>query len=180
MIFLVFLLDITEFSQILHFCSSNSREIVQREEFLHLELGQLVNLLKCDEIVVKSEEQVYEYVLAWIQFDLDDRQQYLAEIMADVHFPMMHKEYLALRVLTEPLVRNNPYCMDFITEALKYHLFKGDPSLSVHSARTRPRLNWIKHLLIVSRSTNSVELYDLRDGRVQQGADMPMNRFRCV
>lgn len=147
----------------------NSREIVQRKAFLYLERERLVNLLKCEEIIVKSEEQVYESVLAWIQFDSSSRQQYLDELMAIVRFPMMPREYLVSRVETDPLFQDNPQCKDFISEAIEYHNFLGHLKLSVAS-RTQPRLHRREYLLVVGGLSNElVELYDLRDGRPHLG-----------
>jgi kelch-like protein 2/3 len=58
-----------------------------------------------------------------------------------VRLPLLSQEYLIQRVETEPLLRSNSLCKDFIIEAMKFHLLKGDLKLqmSLSSPRTKPR-----------------------------------------
>jgi kelch-like protein 2/3 len=63
-------------------------------------------------------------VIEWIRYDLDDRKDSLAELMAHVRLPLVSKDYLVQRVDDEPLIKESVGCKDFLIEAFKYHLVR--------------------------------------------------------
>ena len=69
------------------------------------------------------------------------RSQFLPALIEQVRLPLLSQEYLIQRVEVEPLLRSNSLCKDFIIEAMKFHLLKGDLKLqmSLTSPRTKPR-----------------------------------------
>lgn len=134
--------------------------------------------------MVTTEEKVYESVITWIQFDTTLRQDYLAELMAHVRLPLLTQEYLVTRVENEPLLKVDLMCKDFIIEALKYHLLKGEAKNSFKTPRTIPRqsIGMPKILLVIGgqapKAIRSVECYDLREEKWYQAAEMPTRRCR--
>jgi kelch-like protein 10 len=55
---------------------TNFTEIsLKSEEFLQLELEQLIMILNTDELNVKSEEAVFDAVIRWIDYKVDERKQ---------------------------------------------------------------------------------------------------------
>ena len=50
--------------------------------------------------------------------------------MEHVRLPLLSQDYLLNRVDSEPLLKTNDSCKDFIIEAMKYHLLKGETILS--------------------------------------------------
>ena len=102
---------------------------------------QVAQLIASDTITVPSEEKVFESVISWINFNTDERSGYLPQLLEHVRLPLLSQEYLLNRVESEPLLKTNDNCKDFIIEAMKYHLLKGDLklSMSLTSPRTKPR-----------------------------------------
>lgn len=82
---------------------------------------------------------MYESVIAWIQFNPNDRRVHLPELMENVRLPLIGQEYLVSRVENEPLLKEDLHCKDYIIEALKYHLLKGDAKTNFKTSRTIPR-----------------------------------------
>lgn len=163
-----------------------SSEIIQYDEFFNLQHEQVASLIKNDHLTVTSEEKVYESVIAWIQFNPNDRRIHLPELMENVRLPLIGQEYLVSRVENEPLLKEDLHCKDYIIEALKYHLLKGDAKTNFKTSRTIPRqpVGLPKILLVVGgqapKAIRSVECYDLRDERWYQAAEMPSRRCRYV
>ncbi len=83
--------------------------------------------------------QVFECVIEWIRYDLDDRKDSLAELMAHVRLPLVSKDYLVQRVDDEPLIKESVGCKDFLIEAFKYHL--------VRDAQKKA-FKWVRKLLL--------------------------------
>lgn len=59
------------------------------EEFHHLDVGQLVALLKDDKINVASEEEVFDAVIAWVQYDINGRQKLFQSLCECVRFQLV-------------------------------------------------------------------------------------------
>ncbi|KAK4874728.1 hypothetical protein RN001_014088 [Aquatica leii] len=161
-------------------------EVIECEEFLTLTNQQVSKLISSDRLTVPSEEKVFECVISWVQHDLVERQRYLSLLMEHVRLPLMSQEYLVQRVEEEPLLKCDLQCKDYIIEALKYHLLKGDNKIcSIKTPRTKPRqpVGLPKVLLVVGgqapKAIRSVECYDFREERWYQVAEMPTRRCRA-
>jgi hypothetical protein len=61
-----------------NFNRTNFTEIsLKSEEFLELELEQLILILNSDELNIKSEEAVFDAVIRWIDYKVDERKKVL-------------------------------------------------------------------------------------------------------
>ncbi|ETN63611.1 ring canal kelch protein [Anopheles darlingi] len=160
-------------------------EVCQFEEFLNLTSDQVVNLIKSDRLSVPTEERVYECVITWIQYDVPGRQHNLADLMEHVRLPLLAQDYLVQHVEKEQLMKGDLQCKDYIIEALKYHLLKGEQKTSFKTPRTIPRqpVGLPKVLLVIGgqapKAIRSVECYDLREEKWYQVAEMPTRRCRA-
>ena len=104
-------------------------EVLECDEFLGLQPDQVAELIASDTITVPCEEKVFEAVITWINSSSEERLQFLPQLMEHVRLPLLSQEYLLNRVESEPLLKTNDSCKDFIIEAMKFHLLKGDPTL---------------------------------------------------
>ena len=145
-------------------------EVLECDEFYGLSPDQVSQLIASDTITVPSEEKVFESVISWINFSPDQRSQYLHQLLEHVRLPLLSQEYLLNRVEGEPLLKTNDHCKDYIIEAMKYHLLKGDMklSMSLTSPRTKPRqpIGLPKVMLAIGgqapKAIRSVECYDFK------------------
>lgn len=55
------------------FTQHNFQEVMESEEFLLLPVGQLVDIICSDELNVRSEEQVFNAVMAWLKYNVTER-----------------------------------------------------------------------------------------------------------
>lgn len=105
--------------------------------------------------------------------------------MEYVRLPLLSQEYLVQRVEKEPLLKDDLLCKDYLIEALKYHLLKGEQKSAFKTPRTIPRapVGLPKILLVIGgqapKAIRSVECYDLREERWYQAAEMPTRRCRA-
>lgn len=162
-----------------HFC-----EVIQFEEFLNLSYDHVLALIKNDQLLA-SEEKVYESAIAWIYFDAPNRTTFIAQLMEHVRLPLLSQEYLMTRVENEPLFAGDFQCKDFLIEALKFHLLKGELRNTLKTPRTIPRqpVGLPKVLLVIGgqapKAIRSVEYYDLREEKWFLAAEMPNRRCRA-
>jgi len=162
-------------------------EVLECDEFYALTADQVARLISSDTITVPSEEKVFESVISWIQHDIDSRTQFLPVLVEHVRLPLLSQDYLIQRVETEPLLKADSSCKDFIIEAMKFHLLKGDMKLqmTLTSPRTKPRqpVGLPKVMLAIGgqapKAIRSVECYDFKEDRWFHLSEMPGRRCRC-
>ena len=62
----------------------NFSSVVESEDFLRLEVEQLLELLSADDLCVESEESVFEAALKWIKHDPAQRERFLVDVLEKV------------------------------------------------------------------------------------------------
>ncbi|XP_078072034.1 kelch-like protein 18 [Mustelus asterias] len=160
-------------------------EVSMSEEFLALPFEEVFELVARDELNVKSEEQVFEAVLAWIRFDRDSREEYLPQLLTKVRLPLCRPQFLTDRVQQDDLVRCCHKCRDLVDEAKDYHLM---PERRPHlpSFKTRPRcctsiaglIYAVGGLNSAGDSLNVAEVFDPIANRWERCQEMTTSRSR--
>lgn len=106
------------------FILENFVAVSKSEEFLRLGVSQIEKLISLDDVIVESEEQVYEAVISWVKHDVDNRKNDFPLLLSKVRLGCMSKYYIAGYVETEELVTDNLECTKLLYEAMKsYALF---------------------------------------------------------
>ena len=93
------------------------------KEFGMLDVTALKRIISSDDIFVYREEQVYEAVLEWINFDFENRKKHFEELFSGVRLFSMSKFYLRDYVETEALVIESASCNKMLFEAMKSFAF---------------------------------------------------------
>lgn len=101
------------------FILDNFVAVSKSEEFLHLSFTEVGNLISLDDVIVETEEQVYEAVISWVKHDLENRKEEFARLLSKVRLGCMSKYYLVEYVETEELVTGNLECTKLLYEAMK-------------------------------------------------------------
>ncbi|XP_019730538.1 kelch-like protein 18 isoform X2 [Hippocampus comes] len=108
------------------------------EEFLTLRTDELLELVACDELNVKTEEQVFEAALSWVHHDRVNRESLLPELLSKIRLPLCRPQFLTERVQQEELVRCCHKCRDLLDEAKDFHLMlERRPHLPAFKTRQR-------------------------------------------
>ena len=82
---------------------------------------------------------MFEAVVTWVNYQPQQREQYLPELMQHVRLPLLSRDYLVERVETEPLIKRSFACKDYLIEAMKYHLLPRNQRMNIQTPRTRSR-----------------------------------------
>ncbi|BHF76075.1 distal tubule morphoproteinsis [Sparganum proliferum] len=139
----------------------------QGEEFINLSKDQLIQLISNDHIRV-AEEQVFEAVLRWIRHRPETRQADAAEVCSHVRFALLPRDYLVRLSQSDAFLFQNPWCKDYLLEAMGYHLLPWEHKRRVTSERMKPRtpVGLPKTLIVLGgqapKAIRSVEWYDFR------------------
>jgi kelch-like protein 20 len=166
------------------YLQNNFIDVVESDEFLLLPFNQLVEIISNDELNVRCEEQVYQACMNWLNYDLDERRPYLAQLMSHVRLPLLDTKFLVTKVGTDPLIRQDQICRDLIDEAKDYHLLPQERAAIQH-VRTRPRKPVITGEVLFAvggwcsgDAIASVEMYDPQVSS-EWKIVAPMSKRRC-
>ena len=93
-------------------------ELVSRtEEFLKLDLAEVKKYLEMDDIIVRSEESIFECILRWIETDPKAREESFEDLITAVRFPLVSEHYLQTVLQPHPRVKTSTLCQDLIRKA---------------------------------------------------------------
>lgn len=141
----------------------------QDDEFVKLSSDQLIELISSDRLAV-SEDQVFEAVLRWIAHNPGKRQTEAQNLCSHVRFALLPRDYLVRLSQSDNFLTVNPWCKDYLIEALSYHLLPWDQKLRMASERTKPRtpVGLPKILLVIGgqapKAIRSVECFEFQGG----------------
>uniref|UniRef100_UPI003590228B kelch-like protein 24 n=1 Tax=Myxine glutinosa TaxID=7769 RepID=UPI003590228B len=109
--------------------------VSMQQEFLELQLPELLEFLSSDDLNVESEEVVFEALMRWVHCAPTTRITQLSAVLATVRLPLLGPAYLVKAVEGDALIRGVPECFPLLQEARRHHVLGKE----VESTRTRPR-----------------------------------------
>eukprot|EP00102_Acyrthosiphon_pisum_P025126 XP_016662336.1 PREDICTED: ring canal kelch homolog isoform X3 [Acyrthosiphon pisum] len=138
-------------------------EVVKSDEFLSLSSEDVIKIISCNDLAVPYEEKVFESVIKWVKQDLDQRKDFLKELMEHVRLPLIaSRPGIFLNIVNEPLLKNNPKCIGYVTEAYHFNLQKSAQYFTIpQTIRCKPRQFGDSHkvILMFNRSDTSPMCY---------------------
>uniref|UniRef100_A0A0A9YPI4 Kelch-like protein diablo n=1 Tax=Lygus hesperus TaxID=30085 RepID=A0A0A9YPI4_LYGHE len=145
----------------------------QSVEILDLSVEDITEIIGSEELNVKSEEVVWEFVLRWINFDPENRKHHIVVLMSQIRLGLMDTHFFLESVKEHEYVSTNEQCRPKIIDTLRF-LY----DLEMITQRTgevstpeiaRPR---IPHEILFALGgwsggspTNYIETYDTRADR---------------
>ena len=165
------------------FAVKNFSEVARSEEFLTLSPEEVVEMISREELNVRTEEEVFEAISAWVRRELDERKDFLPELLKNVRLPLISPQYLCDTVSSDELIRSNLACRDLVDEAKDY-LLMPERRCKLQSIRTKPRrcseaaglIYAIGGLTSSGEALSTVETYDTLTGQWLPG--LPMSTLR--
>lgn len=118
------------------FLVDNFSVISQTEEYLTTNAEQLLEIVSSEELVIYSEEELYEGILRWVQHDFDNRLRFFHDLFAKVRLRDVKGPYLAETIANEKLVKEDPACSDLLMRNILDCYVKTDsPSSALQASR---------------------------------------------
>ena len=106
----------------LKYIEVNFLNIVRGREFMSVETDTVCRILSLENIAITCEEQVYEAVIGWLNYDIEGRREDAYRVLQTIRFPSMNREYLMHITDNEPIIRDDPNCLQLIINAIQSHM----------------------------------------------------------
>uniref|UniRef100_A0A3P8VPR9 Kelch like family member 10 n=1 Tax=Cynoglossus semilaevis TaxID=244447 RepID=A0A3P8VPR9_CYNSE len=124
-----------------HYIFHHFEEVFSCEEFLHLTMQELNEILGRDELSVKKEGTVFEAILHWVAHKPKERCKNLAMLFSKFRVALTSAQYIHSYVLTNEFVRSNAECIEMVSDAVKtIHQSKFSDGTVLRDPLARPRL----------------------------------------
>ena len=164
------------------FVQDNFQKVIESEEFLLLPVEQLIGIISNDELNVSSEEQAYNALRDWINYDVADRRKHLADVLEHVRLPQLHPKFLVETVGADRMIKADETCRDLVDEAKNYLLLPHERTYRT-GPRFRPRKRvWRGEVLFAiggwcsGDAIHTVECYDPHKNEWRMVASMSKRR----
>ncbi|XP_022792409.1 kelch-like protein 2 [Stylophora pistillata] len=107
------------------FIHENFASVAVMDEFLSLEAKEVERWISSDEIVVKTEADVFQIAERWVEHNKSERKAGFEELLRHVRLVFVSRDYL-LNVVTNELVRDSADCFRLVSDAIKLTTFSTD------------------------------------------------------
>lgn len=114
-------------------------DIQSSPEFYRLPSTDLEEIVADDDLNVRNEEQVYEAIHAWVNFDVLSRQSVFADLLSHVRLPFIARQFLLSTIDKDPLVASSLASRELVAEALTYKMASSRDKKLTQNERTRRR-----------------------------------------
>ncbi|XP_063857551.1 kelch-like protein 5 isoform X3 [Scylla paramamosain] len=152
------------------YTAEHFQEVMQHQEFVQLPPEEAAHLLASEDLNVPSEELIFQALMVWLKYDLEERTKNMADLLSLVKLPLLSPQFLTDHIETNALFKENRECQELILEALKYHLLPERRS-ALQSPRTKPRKSTVGDMYVVggmdsnkgiAAGSTGIERYNLR------------------
>ena len=117
----------TELTEI--YCSVinlNFSDVLKTDDFLNLDMKQVMEWVSSDDVNVKAEEEVFTGIVEWVSHNRSERESCFPDLIRQVRLRPSSQDILLKKLVNEDLVTTNIECMNFVLRAI----IDSDESLS--------------------------------------------------
>ena len=107
-------------------------QISEEESILNLPVHQIETFLQSDYLTTDGEERVFEYILKWVNKDVEKRKQYFPQLFKHVRLQFIPIKYVVATIGEHELVKRFNECRDLVNDAILYYF------APTKSAATKP------------------------------------------
>ncbi|XP_078351589.1 kelch-like protein 3 [Oculina patagonica] len=99
--------------------NSNFSAVIQTDDFLSLDMKQVMEWVSSDDVTVNAEEEVFKGIVKWVSHNRSEREADFAALLHQVRLISISHEYLFNDLVEEELIKTNNECLNFVLAAMK-------------------------------------------------------------
>ena len=101
------------------FIVENFVAVAGTEDFLNLNVEEIVEWISSDEIIVKEEEEVFQVIVKWMETNQKSKDVGFLQLLSHVRCMYVSRSYVFSIMLQHPLVNTSPACTKFILDIMR-------------------------------------------------------------
>ena len=104
----------------------NFSDVMKTDDFLNLDMKQVMEWVSSDDINVRAEEEVFTGIVDWVSHNRSEREVCFPDLIRQVRLRSSSQDILLKKLVNEDLVTTNIECMNFVLRSI----IESDESLS--------------------------------------------------
>ena len=107
--------------------NSNFSVVMETEDFLNLDVKQVMEWVLSDDVIVSAEEHIFQGIVKWVSHNKSEREDYFLELLSQVRMTSVSQDFLLNQLPKEELViSNSKIGLNFVLDAMKRKLSEAD------------------------------------------------------
>ena len=99
--------------------NSNFSAIMERHDFLNLDIKQVMEWVSSDDITVNAEDEVFRGIVNWVSHNRNKREVELPRLLREVRLVSIPQDFLLNVLVKEDLVSTNKVCLNFVLDCMR-------------------------------------------------------------
>nr|XP_018671641.2 kelch-like protein 12 isoform X5 [Ciona intestinalis] len=137
----------------------NFDQVSTQQKFFEMDEVEMEKLISSDELVIESEEVVYECMVGWVKHHLQTRKQYFPTLFKHLRLQYVRLDYLSRNIKKEGLVREFLDCRDLVEDAFYFHV---KPDL-FEKQKPRKSCYPCKELIFIPNKQQNIASYNMTE-----------------
>ena len=101
--------------------NSNFSVVMQTEDFLNLDVKQVMEWVSGDDVIVNAEEDIFQGIVKWVSHNKSEREKDFPGLLHQIR--LSSHDFLLNTLFKEELMTENPvFCLNFVVNAMKSSL----------------------------------------------------------
>ncbi|XP_068684111.1 kelch-like protein 3 [Montipora foliosa] len=101
------------------FINSNFSSVMETDDFLKLDIKQVMKWVSSDYVIVGSEKEIFKGVVKWVSHKKGDRESNFAELLRQVRLKSMSHDFLFNELVNEQLVATSNASLNFVLRSMQ-------------------------------------------------------------
>ena len=98
------------------------RQVARTDDFLQYDVDKIEKILESDDLEIRDEEMVFNFIVTWVNKDLEHREQHFTRLFQHVRLQFISIRFVMDDIRTHTFVHRNHECRDVVDEALAYFI----------------------------------------------------------
>ena len=109
---------------------SNFTAVMETEDFLNLDIKQVLEWVSSDDVTISSEEEVFEGIVKWVSYNRSDRESFFLDLLRHIRLRSIPHDFLLKKLVKEELITRNYDCLNYLLGSMESIFIATDESLS--------------------------------------------------
>ena len=96
----------------------NFSDVLKTDDFLNLDMKQVMEWVSSDDINVRAEEEVFTGIVDWVSHNRSEREVCFPDLIRQVRLRPSSQDILLKKLVNEDLVTTNIECMNFVLRSI--------------------------------------------------------------
>ena len=109
---------------------SNFTAVMETEDFLNLDIKQVLEWVSSDDVTISSEEEVFEGIVKWVSYNRSDRESFFLDLLRHIRLRSIPHDFLLKKLVKEELITRNNDCLNYLLGSMESIFIATDESLT--------------------------------------------------